>query len=334
MFHPKLVSVRDERSVKELTGLLGSHRPEIMYGSEGACAVASMADVDMVVSAIVGAAGLVPTMRAIESGKDIALANKETMVVAGEIVSRLALEKGIHILPVDSEHAAIHQSLIGHRREDVIAIHLTASGGPFLRSTREQMERATPEEAIKHPRWNMGAKITIDSATMMNKGLEVIEARWLFDVRPEQIRVLIHPQSIVHSLVEYKDGCVIAQLGVPDMRAPIAYALSWPERVESGVETLNLARTGKLTFEDPDFDRFACLSLAYAALGEGGSMPAVLNAANEIAVASFLEKKLSFTGIAEVVEKTMKAHSTKTISTVEETVEVDAWAREFAKTLI
>jgi 1-deoxy-D-xylulose-5-phosphate reductoisomerase len=333
-FRPKLVSVRDDKSAAGLRELLGSHRPEIMYGSEGACAVASLTDADMVVSAIVGAAGLVPTVRAIESGKNVALANKETMVVAGELVSSLAQNKGVKILPVDSEHAAIHQSLAGHRREDVTALYLTASGGPFLRSSREEMERATPQQAIKHPRWSMGAKITIDSATMMNKGLEVIEARWLFGVSPKRIRIVVHPQSIVHSMVEYKDGCVVAQLGVPDMRAPIAYAISWPERVESGVETLDLAKVGSLTFEEPDYDRFPCIRLAYDALDEGRTMPAVLNAANEVAVAAFLDGKLRFTKIANVVEKTMSAHSACAVSTVPEIIKIDAWAREHAKTLI
>ncbi|MFA4874906.1 MAG: 1-deoxy-D-xylulose-5-phosphate reductoisomerase, partial [bacterium] len=305
-----------------------------LHGIDGACAVASLSEVDMVVSAIVGAAGLLPTLRAIDSGKDIALANKETMVVAGEIVSSLAAQKGIAILPVDSEHAAIHQSLAGHRREDVVAIHLTASGGPFLRASRKEMEKAGPAEAIAHPRWNMGAKITIDSATLMNKGLEVIEARWLFGQPVEKINVVIHPQSIVHSLVEYRDGCVVAQLGVPDMRAPIAYAIAWPERVESGVERLNLTQMGSLTFEEPDRGRFPCLDLAYGALREGGSMPAVLNAANEIAVAAFLDKKLGFLAIADVVERTMAAHSTKAIKCVEEILEIDRWAREYATELI
>ncbi len=333
-FHPKVVSVRDPESANRLRGLLGSHRPEILSGIEGACAVAAMSEAQMVVSAIVGAAGLLPTMRAIESRKNVALANKESMVVAGEIVSSLAEEMGVKILPVDSEHAAIHQSLAGHRREDVTAIHLTASGGPFLKATREEMERAGPEEAIKHPRWSMGAKITIDSATMMNKGLEVIEARWLFNVEADRIRVVIHPQSIVHSLVEYKDGCVIAQLGVPDMRAPIAYAISWPERVESGVERLDLTRVGDLTFEEPDCERFPCLRLAYDALSEGGSMPAVLNAANEIAVHAFLNKNLKFTSIARVVERTMSAHEKRRVGSVDEILDVDAWARGHAKALI
>ena len=333
-FRPKVVSVRNAEAAGELRGLLGSVKPEIVHGIEGACAVAAMEDAQLVVSAIVGAAGLLPTMRAIESGKNVALANKESMVVAGEIVSRLAEEMGVKILPVDSEHAAIHQSLAGHRKEDVTAIHLTASGGPFLNSTREEMERAGPEEAIKHPRWSMGAKITIDSASMMNKGLEVIEARWLFGVPADRIRVVIHPQSIVHSMVEYKDGCVVAQLGVPDMRAPIAYAIAWPERVESGVERLDLAKVGKLTFQEPDFERFPCLALAYDALSEGGTMPAVLNAANEIAVGAFLDNNLKFTAIAEVVEKTMSAHEKRTVGSIDEILEANSWAREHAKTLI
>jgi 1-deoxy-D-xylulose-5-phosphate reductoisomerase len=278
-FRPKVVSVRDEASVEQLASLLRVPRPEILCGIDGACAVAAESGADMVVSAIVGAAGLTPTIAAIEAGKDIALANKETMVAAGELVSKLAAEKKIAILPVDSEHAAIHQSLAGHRREDVLALHLTASGGPFLRASRAAMERATAAEASRHPRWSMGAKITIDSATLMNKGLEVIEAHWLFGVPPDRIRVVVHPQSIVHSMVEYLDGCVVAQLGVPDMRAPIAYAISWPERVESGVERLNLARVGSLTFEEPDRERFPALGLAYRALEAGGSMPAALNAA-------------------------------------------------------
>jgi len=333
-FRPSIVSVRDAQSANDLRGLLGAHVPEIVHGIEGACTVAAVPEANMVVSAIVGAAGLLPTLRAIESGKSIALANKESMVVAGEIVSALAERMGVRILPVDSEHAAIHQSLAGHRREDVTAIHLTASGGPFLKWSREEMERAGPEEAIKHPRWSMGAKITIDSASMMNKGLEVIEARWLFGMRPDQIRVVIHPQSIVHSLVEYKDGCVVAQLGVPDMRAPIAYAISWPKRVLSGVERLNLSEVGSLTFEEPDLARFPCLALAYEALGEGGSMPAVLNAANEIAVQAFLDRRIKFTEIPVLVERTMSAHDGHGVGSVDDILGVDAWARDHARGLI
>ncbi len=333
-FRPDVVSVRNSDAASKLKGLLKAHRPEIVFGMDGACSVAAASNADMVVSAIVGAAGLLPTLKAIEAGKDIALANKETMVVAGEIVSRLAAEKGINILPVDSEHAAIHQSLAGHRREHVSAILLTASGGPFLRATTADMERATPAAAIAHPRWNMGAKITIDSATLMNKGLEVIEAQWLFGQPAEKIKVVVHPQSIVHSLVEYCDGCVMAQLGVPDMRAPIAYAISWPERVESGVARLSLAEIGTLTFEEPDRRRFPALDLAYKALSEGGSMPAVLNAANEIAVAAFLEERIGFLDIARIVERTMSAHFVKTVGCVEDVLEADRWSRAHAEKLI
>ncbi len=330
LFDPMVVSVRDADSANRLKGLLRTKRPEVLFGIEGACQVAELSEAQLVVSAIVGAAGLKPTLRAIEARKSVALANKETMVVAGELVSNTAVRMGIAILPVDSEHAAIHQSLAGHRREDVTALLLTASGGPFLRSSVDAMRAATPEQAIAHPRWSMGAKITIDSATLMNKGLEVIEARWLFGVPPEKIRVIVHPQSIVHSLVEYRDGCVMAQLGMPDMRAPIAYAISWPERVESGCPKLDLARVANLTFEEPDHARFPCLALAYAALQEGQSMPAVLNAANEVAVEAFLSRRIGLLDIARVVEETMNAHEKKSAATFEEIMEADAWARRQA----
>ncbi len=330
LFDPMVVSVRDADSANRLKGLLRTKRPEVLFGIEGACQVAELSEAQLVISAIVGAAGLKPTLRAIEARKSVALANKETMVVAGELVSNAAVRMGITILPIDSEHAAIHQSLAGHRREDVTALLLTASGGPFLRSSVDEMRAATPEQAIAHPRWSMGAKITIDSATLMNKGLEVIEARWLFGVPPEKIRVIVHPQSIVHSLVEYRDGCVMAQLGMPDMRAPIAYAISWPERVESGCPKLDLARVANLTFEEPDHARFPCLALAYAALQEGQSMPAVLNAANEVAVEAFLTRRIGLLDIARVVEETMNAHEKKSAATFEEIMEADAWARRQA----
>lgn len=333
-FRPKLVSVRDSQSAQKLSGLLGSYKPEIVCGIEGACVVASHPDADTVVSAIVGAAGLKPTTAAIEAGKTIALANKETLVVAGEFVKNFAIKNNVAIIPVDSEHSAIFQSLVGQRREDVARIILTASGGPFLRSSLREIEEATPEVALKHPRWSMGSKITIDSATLMNKGLEVIEARWLFDMPEDRIGVVVHPQSIIHSMVEYRDGCVIGQMGVPDMRAPIAYAISYPERVESGVERLNLAKIGQLNFEEPDRKRFPCLDLAYAALKAQGSMPACLNAANEVAVEAFLGHKLSFGSIARVVEKTMEAHDTKTWRSIDEIIEVDRWAREKARSFI
>jgi len=330
MHRPKVVSVRDAESAGRLKGLVRSHVPEILYGIEGACGVAEHPDAKLVVSAIVGAAGLTPTMRAIEARKDVALANKETMVIAGEIVSNRAAAMGVSILPVDSEHAAIHQSLAGHRHADVVALHLTASGGPFLRSTRDEMAKAGPAEAIAHPRWNMGAKITIDSASLMNKGLEVIEARWLFSMDADRIRVVVHPQSIVHSMVEYRDGCVVAQLGMPDMRAPIAYAISWPERVESGCPKLDLTKMESLTFEEPDLERFPCLGLAYQAISEGDSMPAVLNAANEVAVAAFLDNRLGFMQIPRVVEQTMAAHDKSRVTNLDEVLEADSWARRRA----
>ncbi len=333
-FRPSLVSVRDEASRERLKGMLGDHKPEILCGLEGAAEVAAVDGADMVVSAIVGAAGLVPTVRAIEAGKDIALANKETLVVAGQLVSDLVKKHDVKLLPVDSEHSAIFQSLVGHRTEDIERIILTASGGPFRKTPAEELKNVGPEQALKHPQWSMGAKITIDSATLMNKGLEVIEAHWLFDMPAEKIGVVVHPQSIIHSMVEYIDGCVIAQLGVPDMRAPIAYALAWPERCETGIGKLDLTKVATLTFEEPDMERFPALRLAFDALKAGQTYPAVLNAANEIAVAAFLDKKIGFTDIAGTVDKTMQAHKAWTPITLEEYLQADKWARETARQLI
>ena len=333
-FRPDAVSVRDADSVKKLQELLGSHKPEIFYGLEGAATIACADGVEMVVSAIVGAAGLVPTVTAIKAGKHIALANKETLVVAGQLVSDLVKKHNVHLLPVDSEHSAIFQSLAGHRAEDVERIILTASGGPFRNTSAEEMKNVKLEQALKHPQWTMGAKITIDSATMMNKGLEVIEAHWLFNMPAEKIGVVVHPQSIIHSMVEYIDGCVIAQLGSPDMRAPIAYALSWPERCESGIHKLDLTKIGTLTFEEPDMVRFPALRLAFDALKAGRTYPAVLNAANEIAVAAFLDRKIGFTDIAATVEKTMQAHEAYSPVELDEYLQADRWGRETARKLI
>ncbi|MEI6757035.1 MAG: 1-deoxy-D-xylulose-5-phosphate reductoisomerase [Chlorobium sp.] len=333
-FLPAAVSVRDAESAKKLQTLLGSHKPEIFYGLEGAGTIAAADGVDMVVSAIVGAAGLVPTVTAIKAGKHIALANKETLVVAGQLVSDLVKKHNVQLLPVDSEHSAIFQSLAGHRAEDVERIILTASGGPFRKTSAEELKNVKLEQALKHPQWTMGAKITIDSATMMNKGLEVIEAHWLFNMPAEKIGVVVHPQSIIHSMVEYIDGCVIAQLGTPDMRAPIAYALSWPERCESGIHKLDLTKIGTLTFEEPDMVRFPALRLAFDALKAGQTYPAVLNAANEIAVAAFLDRKIGFTDIADTVDKTMQIHEAYTPVEIEEYLQADRWARETAKKLI
>ncbi|NTV02572.1 MAG: 1-deoxy-D-xylulose-5-phosphate reductoisomerase [Chlorobiaceae bacterium] len=333
-FRPRVVSVRDAASVDSLKAALGGLCPEILHGTEGACAVAAAPEAELVISAIVGAAGLVPTVTAIRAGKHIGLANKETMVVAGRLVSDLARKHGVEILPVDSEHSAIYQSLAGHRHEDVLRIILTASGGPFLNTPAEEILKVTPAQALKHPKWNMGAKISIDSATLMNKGLEVIEAHWLFDMPADRIGVVVHPQSIIHSMVEYIDGCVMAQLGTPDMRAPIAYAMAWPERCQSGIARLDLTRTGSLTFQEPDTDRFPSLRLAYDALRAAKTFPAVLNAANEIAVAAFLDGRISFTGIPELVDRTMQAHEAWEPVVLDEYLEADRWARRTAEQLI
>lgn len=330
-FKPGIVSVRDEESAGRLRELLGPEQPEIHWGIDGAAAVGAAEGSDTVVSAIVGAAGLVPTVTAIKAGKDIALANKETLVVAGQLVSDLVKEHNVTLLPVDSEHSAIFQSLTGHRNEDIERIILTASGGPFRQTPAEDLKNVSPEKALKHPQWSMGAKITIDSATLMNKGLEVIEAHWLFNMPAEKISVVVHPQSIIHSMVEYVDGCVMAQLGAPDMRAPIAYAIAWPERCESGIQKLDLTKIGTLTFEEPDTERFPSLRLAFEALKAGRTYPAVLNAANEIAVAAFLDKKTGFTDIPAIVDKTMQAHEAYTPSSLEEYLAADRWARDTAR---
>jgi 1-deoxy-D-xylulose-5-phosphate reductoisomerase len=333
-FRPLAVSIRDEESVQKLRELCGAYKPDILFGVEGAATIAESDGSDMVVSAIVGAAGLVPTVRAIKAGKHIALANKETLVVAGQLVSNLVKQHKVHLLPVDSEHSAVFQSLAGHRAEDVERIILTASGGPFRNTPAEEMKNVKLEQALKHPQWSMGAKITIDSATMMNKGLEVIEAHWLFNVPAEKIGVVVHPQSIIHSMVEYIDGCVLAQLGAPDMRAPIAYALAWPERCASGIPKLDLAKIGTLTFEEPNMVRFPALRLAFEALKAGRTCPAVLNAANEIAVAAFLDRKIGFTDIAETVEKTLQAHDAYAPVELEDYLQADRWARETAQKFI
>ncbi|NTU67902.1 MAG: 1-deoxy-D-xylulose-5-phosphate reductoisomerase [Chlorobiaceae bacterium] len=333
-FRPGVVSVRDASSVDSLKAALGGECPEILHGTQGACAVAASEEAELVISAIVGAAGLVPTVTAIKAGKHIGLANKETMVVAGRLVSDLARKHGVEIIPVDSEHSAIYQSLVGHRHEDVLRVILTASGGPFLNTPAEEILKVTPTQALKHPKWNMGAKITIDSATLMNKGLEVIEAHWLFNMPADRIGVVVHPQSIIHSMVEYIDGCVMAQLGVPDMRAPIAYAMAWPERCQSGIERLDLTKTGNLTFQEPDTERFPSLRLAYDALRAAKTFPAVLNAANEIAVAAFLDGRISFTGIPELVDMTMQAHEAWEPVELDEYLEADRWARRMAEQLI
>lgn len=333
-FRPRLAAVIDEEHAAGLRRLLGPGAvTEVLHGSEGYCEVAA-AGSDMVVSAMVGAAGLIPTLAAIEAGIPIALANKEALVMAGRIVLGKAAEKGVNIIPVDSEHSAIFQSLQGHRREDVRRIILTASGGPFLNASAERLASVTAAEALRHPNWAMGRKITIDSATMINKGLEVIEAGWLFGLPVAAIDVLIHPRSIVHSLVEYRDGSVIAQLGVPDMRIPIAYALSFPRRLPRSDSRLDLTAAGPLEFLAPDLERFPALRLAYEAAGRGGTAPAVLNAANEIAVEAFLCDRIGFGEIVAVVERVLAGHSTQAEPTLDEIVAADRQAREEAEQAI
>ncbi|MFO1463744.1 MAG: 1-deoxy-D-xylulose-5-phosphate reductoisomerase [bacterium] len=331
-FSPQLVSVTEEADAKALQERVGKG-VEVLWGEAGALRVATHPEAQTVMSAIVGAAGLKPTYAAIQAKKGIALANKETMVVAGEFMNAAARQHGVKIFPVDSEHSAIFQCLNGEDPKRVRRLILTASGGPFLNKAREEFASITVEQALKHPNWSMGAKITIDSATLMNKGLELIEARWLFDVAPEQLAVCVHPQSIIHSMVEFQDGSVMAQLGLPDMRVPISYALSYPDRFPNDLPSLDLTRLAGLTFFEPDEAKFRCLSLAKQAMREGGTMPAVLNAANEIAVARFLEKQISFLQIPQVVEETLQGHSRQTPRSLEEIVAVDQWARRRAAEL-
>ncbi len=333
-FNPSIVSVSDFKTADELRIRCSGLKTEIVSGPEGLLRAAAFSEGEMVVSAIVGAAGLMPTLAAIRAKKNIALANKETMVMAGELVCQEAVTAGVKIFPIDSEHSAIFQALSGNQMKDVRKIVLTASGGPFLHTTREQKEKVTPEAAIRHPNWRMGKKISIDSATMMNKGLEVIEARWLFDFPEERIEVLIHPQSIVHSMVEYVDGSVMAQMGIPDMRGPISYAINYPERLPLDIPPLNLVSAGMLSFSAPDDEAFPCLTYGFEALKAGGTLPAVLNAANEEAVAAFLEHKIGFLKIEEVIKKTMDSHQIRAIQTIEDVNYADIWARKEAGGLI
>lgn len=333
-FRPEWVAVSAAADAARLRDSLGAGAPRIVSGRDGLLACAAQSGAQLVVSAIVGAAGLEPTLAAIEAGIDVALANKETLVAAGEVVMRAVARQGIHLFPVDSEHSAIFQSLAGHRRDDVRRLILTASGGPFRDRCAADLERVTPGDALAHPNWNMGRKITIDSATMMNKGLEVIEAHWLFDLPADKIAVHIHPESIVHSMVEYVDGAVIAQLGIPDMKTPIALALSWPERLPLDLPPLDLCRLGRLHFSEPDTARFPCLALAYRALRTGGTAPAALNAANEIAVEAFLEHRLGFTAIARVISAVLDRHLPRPADSLAAVLAADADARTLARDLI
>jgi len=332
-FKPKEIALYDSIMAKKLDKKLGKGK-KVFSGIEGLNRIVENPEVDLIVSAIVGAIGLIPTYQGIKAGKDIALANKESMVIGGDLITKEAKRRKAKILPIDSEHSAIFQSIEGHRREDIRKIILTASGGPFINISKKEMEKVTPEQALKHPNWKMGKKITIDSANMMNKGLEAIEAKWLFDIDMDKIQVLVHPESIIHSMVEYIDGSVVAQLGIPDMRIPISLALAYPERLPNALPSLNLVKYGKLTFFEPDLDKFPCVHLAYEAGKKGGTMPAVLNASNEEAVMAYLSKKISFKEIPDIIKSTMKNHKNKVINKLEDILEADCWAREYARELI
>jgi 1-deoxy-D-xylulose-5-phosphate reductoisomerase len=331
-YRPAIAALATSEAIDRLRGMSGADRSvSLVGGADGLMAVATCPEADIVICASAGTAALEAVLAAIDMGKMIAIANKEILVMAGALVTGAARRKGVSILPIDSEHNAVHQCLHGRARSEIRRLILTASGGPFRCFSAEELERVSPSQALKHPTWKMGRKITIDSATLMNKGLEVIEAHWLFDVSADQIDVVIHPQSIVHSLVELGDGSVIAQLGVTDMRLPIQYACSYPERWDALLPSLDLARAGILEFFPPEYDRFPCLKLAYRALRTGGTLPVVLNAANEIAVEAFLEGKLGFTSIPVVIERAMNGHTEESVSTLEIVRRVDRWARSYAR---
>jgi 1-deoxy-D-xylulose-5-phosphate reductoisomerase len=333
-FKPSLAAIADAKTAESLRKKCNDMPVRIVSGVEGMIEVATAEAADITVSAIVGTAGLVPTIAAIQAGKDIALANKEVLVTAGELVMAECRRWNVRLFPVDSEHSAIFQCLHSGQRGDVKRLILTASGGPFRDHSKDDLTKVRLADALKHPNWSMGRKITIDSATLMNKGLEVIEAHWLFGMAPEQIKVLVHPQSIVHSLVEYRDGSVVAQLGMPDMKGPIAYALSYPERLPDVSPGLDLASIATLTFQEPDRDLFPCLGYAYDALRAGGSMPAVLSAANEVAVRYFLEEKIGFLDVPRVLKFVMEAHAPVAFKTVDEVLKADLWARREAEKII
>lgn len=345
-FHPNRVAIADKSCYKDLKERLSRNSVEILAGEDSLEELTSGEDVDLVLSAIVGAAALPATLAAIQGGKALALANKEALVMAGAIVTSRARERGVPIIPVDSEHSAIFQALKAGRRSELRKVILTASGGPFYNYPKDKLADVTPEQALKHPTWRMGKKITIDSATLMNKALEIIEAKWLFGLEAQEIEVIIHPQSIIHSMVEFQDGSVIAQMGLPDMKLPIQYALTYPERKPAPVEPLDLAKIGQLTFQRPDMEKFPALRLGYRAASAGGTLPAVMNAANESAVQAFLDRKIRFTEIASLVEKVMDRHQCLPFRplkndvqgmeglnnpSLEDITAADTWAREEVK---
>jgi 1-deoxy-D-xylulose-5-phosphate reductoisomerase len=325
-FRPRIVSTADDATARELRALVPT-AVEVLSGEPGAVRIAAHPDVDFVLAAISGAAGLRSTAAAVEAGKSVGLANKESLVLAGELIMARAEARGVAILPVDSEHSAIHQSLAGHNRAEVRRLILTASGGPLRTVPAEELAQVTPERALRHPNWSMGDKITIDSATLMNKGLEVVEARWLFGVEPRRIDIVVHPESIVHSMVEYIDGSMVAQLGISDMRGPISYAMAHPERLPLDLAPLDLGRLGRLTFEPPDAARFPAFTLAYRALEMGGTAPAVLSGADEAAVAAFLSRRCRFTDIAEACAAALEAHAPEPIRSVEQALAASEWGR-------
>jgi 1-deoxy-D-xylulose-5-phosphate reductoisomerase len=328
-FRPRLAAVWDEKKAEELKIAVADLDVKVVSGMEGMIEAVTLPEAEIVVTAVVGMIGIRPTMEAIRAGKDIALANKETLVTAGHLIIQMAKAHHVHILPVDSEHSAIFQSLNGENPSEISRILLTASGGPFRGKTLAELENVTVEHALKHPNWVMGRKITIDSATMVNKGLEVIEAKWLFGVGLDQIQVVVHPQSVIHSAVEFKDRAVIAQLGTPDMRLPIQYALYYPERRTLNSERLDLFKLGSLTFEEPDMETFKGLALAYEASKTGGSMPTVLNAANERAVAMFLDRKIRFLDIPEIIGECMAAHQVIAHPELEDILETEQWTYRY-----
>jgi 1-deoxy-D-xylulose-5-phosphate reductoisomerase len=334
-FHPRLISVAREEDVPRVRDRLktigAGPMPRVGWGVEALVEMASHPDADIVISATSGVVGMLPTYSALERGKRVALANKETLVIAGELMTRMASRTGAELLPVDSEHNALHQCLLGVKREHVRRLILTASGGPFRQTPLSQLMTATPEEALKHPTWRMGRKITIDSATLMNKGLEIIEAAWLFGFRPENVDVVVHPQSLVHSMVEMVDGSVMAQLGVTDMRFAIQYALTFPDRQSTALPRLQFSPSLALEFHPPDLERFPCVRLAYDAARSSGTMPAVLNAANEVAVEAFLDGMIGLMDIPGVIESVMNGHETEPVESIDQVLRVDCWAREQAR---
>ena len=327
IYRPEVVAIADERHYKTLREALDGLPVKVFAGADNICQIAAMSPIDTVVTAMVGYSGLLPTVRAIEAGKKIALANKETLVVAGELVTDLALRNRVDIVPIDSEHSAIFQCLVGENENSVEKLILTASGGAFRDTPKDDLRLATAADALRHPTWKMGAKITIDSATMMNKGFEVIEARWLFDIPIDKIEVIIHPQSIVHSMVQFCDGSIKAQLGQPDMRHPIQYALTFPDRLNAQVERANLADIHQLTFEKPDYEKFRNLRLAYDALRRGGNIPCILNAANEVAVDAFLKGKIGFFAMSDIIEQTISETVFISSPTLDDYIATDREAR-------